>query len=189
MWEMRVVQLGFEQRAPVGCLQYFLSPNGTLRTFNYLPNGRYLAGHDYLLCVRQEKGMCGISYQPCTQDSFRIGSIRSQNTFSAANNSIPTTVITNTGNASGNVVPNTVSGSISANNNSNTDVIEGSGTGAAEPEMIITPSSSEIPVYLQQCRDRIIIPCDFEEFITVCYIQFFLSLRLVFHHNTISSKL
>ncbi|XP_024942514.1 uncharacterized protein LOC107269457 isoform X3 [Cephus cinctus] len=73
MWEIRVSQLGFEQRAPAGCLQYFESPSGVLKTLNYLPNGRFLAEHDHLLCVRQAQGMCSISYTPCTADSFRIG--------------------------------------------------------------------------------------------------------------------
>ncbi|XP_029659946.1 uncharacterized protein LOC115233557, partial [Formica exsecta] len=130
MWEMRVVQLGFEQRAPVGCLQYFRSPNGTLRTFNYLPNGRYLAGHDYLLCVRQERDMCGIVYQPCTRDSFRIGPDRSN-----ATNVLAAPATTNNGNAS-------VSAIVDLNNvanNSIADVVEGSGAGSPEQqEMVLT---------------------------------------------------
>ncbi|XP_015598807.1 uncharacterized protein LOC107269457 isoform X2 [Cephus cinctus] len=114
MWEIRVSQLGFEQRAPAGCLQYFESPSGVLKTLNYLPNGRFLAEHDHLLCVRQAQGMCSISYTPCTADSFRIG---------------PPRVDDN-------------------------DQSEGSGTG---PE----PDTAS-----KRCRDRVLIPCDFEEFIT-----------------------
>lgn len=156
MWEMRVVQLGFEQRAPVGCLQYFRSPNGTLRTFNYLPNGRYLAGHDHLLCVRQERDMCGIAYQPCTPDSFRIGTGRTNAT------NAPVT-------SNGNVSPSPVVDLNSIANNSNADVVEGSGAGSPEQqEMVLTTgTNSAAPAIGTRCRDRILIPCDFEEFITV----------------------
>ena len=122
MWEMRIVQLPFEQRAPAGCLQYFQTPNGTLKTLNYLPNGRFLASQDYLICVKQITGMCSISYAPCTSDSFRIGPPRFES--------------------------NSTSGNTEA---------EGSGSG---PEQTT-----------RRCRDRVLIPCDFEEFITV-FINF-----------------
>lgn len=167
MWEMRVVQLGFEQRAPIGCLQYFRSPNGTLRTFNYLPNGRYLADHDYLLCVRQERDMCGISYQPCTRDSFRIGPNRfAETSGTTGSNTIPAT---NAGNSSA-VNLNDAAGST---NNSTADLVEGSGAGLPEQEMIFTSSNTNSALLFgRRCRDRILIPCDFEEFITVSHIQF-----------------
>ncbi|KAL0126938.1 hypothetical protein PUN28_005342 [Cardiocondyla obscurior] len=161
MWEMRVTQLGFEQRAPIGCLQYFRSPNGTLRTFNYLPNGRYLAERDYLLCVRQERDMCGIAYQPCTRDSFRIGPNRLQVASNATNSTAPVMTATSTGNATG-VNLNAVTPA----NESNADVIEGSGAGAPEQEMVFTSSINSLPFLGRRCRDRILIPCDFEEFIT-----------------------
>lgn len=165
MWEMRVVQLGFEQRAPIGCLQYFRSPNGTLRTFNYLPNGRYLAGHDYLLCVRQERDMCGIAYQPCTRDSFRIGPSRFPNATNTTAAMAPATVAPSIGNTSA-VNPNAPSALTSANN-SDADVIEGSGAGSPEQEMIFTSNTNMLSSLGRRCRDRILIPCDFEEFITV----------------------
>ncbi|EFN87535.1 uncharacterized protein LOC105192705 [Harpegnathos saltator] len=164
MWEMRVLQLGFEQRAPVGCLQYFRTPNGTLRTFNYLPNGRYLAEQDYLLCVRQERDMCGIAYQPCTRDSFRIGPSRSPETSSNA-----------AGNASVAAVdPNVASGPTTSANNPDADVAVAEGSGAGSPEQQQTmflsgaspPSSSSSSYGGRRCQDRILIPCDFEEFIT-----------------------
>lgn len=165
MWEMRVVQLGFEQRAPVGCLQYFYSPNGTLRTFNYLPNGRYLAERDYLLCVRQERDMCGISYQPCTRDSFRIGPNRSQDMSNTTNNTIPAMIAANSGNASTAVNPN-----VTSVNGSGMDIVEGSGAGLSEQEMAFISNMNSVPFFGRRCRDRILIPCDFEEFITVRYI-------------------
>ncbi|XP_034947093.1 cubilin-like isoform X2 [Chelonus insularis] len=117
MWEMSVIQLPFEQRAPAGCLQYFDAPRGTLKTLNYLPNGRYFANQDYLLCVRQEKGMCSIAYSACSNNSFRIGPPR----FRQSNQ---------------------------------TSQVEGSGA-----------SSDDLPP-IRRCVDRVLIPCDFEEFIT-----------------------
>ncbi|XP_051170638.1 uncharacterized protein LOC127287642 [Leptopilina boulardi] len=118
MWEMRIVQLPFAQRAPAGCLQYFEDINGILKTLNYLPNGRFLASQDYLICVKQKIGMCSISYAPCTSDSFRIGPPRFRRNDTSVNMDV-----------------------------------EGSGTG---PE----------PTIIQRCRNRVLIPCDFEEFIT-----------------------
>ncbi|EZA53674.1 hypothetical protein DMN91_007914 [Ooceraea biroi] len=170
MWEMRVMQLGFEQRAPVGCLQYFRSPNGTLKTFNYLPNGRYLAGHDYLLCVRQERDMCGIVYQPCTRDSFRIGPGEFQDASNVISDVTSTTASTNVGNASAVSLTGT-SGSAN-NSDTSSDVLEGSGAGMPdagspiEQEMVFAPSTRSTFLLERRCRDRILIPCDFEEFIT-----------------------
>ncbi|XP_011697268.1 PREDICTED: uncharacterized protein LOC105455559 [Wasmannia auropunctata] len=162
MWEMRVVQLAFEQRAPVGCLQYFRSPNGTLRTFNYLPNGRYLAEHDYLLCVRQERDMCGIAYQPCTRDSFRIGPNRPQDTSNTTGGAAASAIMiaANGGNASA------VNLNVASANASGTDVLEGSGAGSPEQEMVFASNTNSVPFLGRLCRDRILIPCDFEEFIT-----------------------
>lgn len=137
MWEMRVIQLPFEQRAPAGCLQFFDSPRGNLKTLNYLPNGRYLANQDYLLCVRQERGMCSISYSPCTSDSFRIG---------------PSRFVAGVGNGTR---PSTSSPA-------NGDVVEGSGTADT--------SMTSVPISSRRCSDRVLIPCDFEEFITVIII-------------------
>ncbi|XP_063985401.1 uncharacterized protein LOC135166771 [Diachasmimorpha longicaudata] len=119
MWEMSIVQLPFEQRAPAGCLQYFDTPRGTLKTLNYLPNGRYLSNQDYLLCIRQERGMCSIAYSPCSSDSFKIGPSR-----------------------------------LTGNQSDQVGLGDGSGAG----------SDDTTPV--RRCSDRVLIPCDFEEFIT-----------------------
>ncbi|KAI4499385.1 hypothetical protein M0802_005645 [Mischocyttarus mexicanus] len=160
MWEMRVIQLGFEDRAPAGCLQYYSSPNGTLRTLNYLPNGRFLANQDYLLCVRQEREMCGISYSPCSKDSFRIGTptrLQSRQIVTSSK------VIVLGKNSPSNNLTN-----VSYNDNGNstgtvqTDLLtEGSGSGPDEEETVTTTT-----VINRRCRDKVLIPCDFEEFIT-----------------------
>lgn len=73
MWEVIVTQVPFTQRAPVGCFQYYTGNNGVIRTMNYAENGRHLANQDYNICMRQEIGMCSIAYEPCDENSFRIG--------------------------------------------------------------------------------------------------------------------
>ncbi|XP_017004124.2 uncharacterized protein [Drosophila takahashii] len=73
LWEMSVVQIPFSQRAPAGCLQYHTGTEGLMQTFNFAENGRHLANQNYRICVRQERDMCSIMYQPCDEQSFRIG--------------------------------------------------------------------------------------------------------------------
>ncbi|XP_058122523.1 uncharacterized protein LOC131293442 [Anopheles ziemanni] len=73
LWEIRVSQIPFSQRSPSGCMQYFTGTEGLIQTFNFAENGRYLANHNYRACIRQEKDMCSVAYEPCDDQSFRIG--------------------------------------------------------------------------------------------------------------------
>lgn len=73
LWEIRVAQIPFSQRAPAGCLQYHTGVQGVMQTFNFADNGRHLANQHYRICVRQETDMCSIVYEPCDEQSFRIG--------------------------------------------------------------------------------------------------------------------
>uniref|UniRef100_A0A182J5U3 CUB domain-containing protein n=1 Tax=Anopheles atroparvus TaxID=41427 RepID=A0A182J5U3_ANOAO len=73
LWEIRVSQIPFSQRSPSGCMQYFTGTEGFIQTFNFAENGRYLANHNYRACIRQEKNMCSVAYEPCDEQSFRIG--------------------------------------------------------------------------------------------------------------------
>lgn len=82
---------------------------------NFAENGRHLADQDYTICVRQEEGFCSIVYEPCDENSFKIGPPRPGQ-----------------------------------------DVSQGSGYGAIE----VSDSDDE-------CSDKILMPCDSEEFITV----------------------
>ena len=52
------------------CLIYF---PGTIQTMNFAVNGRHLADQDYTICMRQEEKMCSIAYEPCDENSFKIG--------------------------------------------------------------------------------------------------------------------
>ncbi|XP_031623668.1 uncharacterized protein LOC116340997 isoform X2 [Contarinia nasturtii] len=72
-WEVRVSQIPFSQRAPAGCLQYFFGADGIIQTFNFAENGRHLSNQKYKACIRQESKMCSIAYEPCNEQSFRIG--------------------------------------------------------------------------------------------------------------------
>lgn len=78
-WEIKIVQIPFSQRVPSGCSQYHTGAEGIIQTYNFAENGRHLANQDYRVCVRQEIGMCTISYEPCDEYSFRIGPTRSAN--------------------------------------------------------------------------------------------------------------
>lgn len=80
LWQIRITQVPFSQRAPQGCLQYFTESTGFLQTFNFAENGRHLANQNYKICFKQMTGMCSIAYEPCNDQSFRIGP--SQSTFS-----------------------------------------------------------------------------------------------------------
>lgn len=96
LWEIRISQIPFGSRAPSGCLQHFTGiegkhlrfslaanlnflvlppspPAGIIQTFNFADNGRHLANQNYKSCIRQEKGRCSIQYEPCNDQSFRIG--------------------------------------------------------------------------------------------------------------------
>lgn len=70
-------------------------------------------------------------------------------------------IAANNGNASA------VNLNVTPANGFGTDVIEGSGAGSPEQEMDFISSTNSIPFPGRRCRDRILIPCDFEEFITV----------------------
>lgn len=72
LWEVRVIQVPFTQRAPAGCLQYHTGSTGIIQTMNFADNGRHLAEQDYSICMRQEEEMCSIAYEPCHENSFKI---------------------------------------------------------------------------------------------------------------------
>lgn len=73
LWEIRITQIPFLQEAPNGCLQYHTGGRGVVQTMNFAENGRHLADQDYMICIRQEEDMCSIVYEPCDENSFRIG--------------------------------------------------------------------------------------------------------------------
>ncbi|KAF5295150.1 hypothetical protein FQR65_LT10538 [Abscondita terminalis] len=72
LWEVRVTQIPFTDRAPAGCLQYHTGNKGIIQTMNFAENGRHLADQEYNICMRQEMGMCSIAYEPCHENSFKL---------------------------------------------------------------------------------------------------------------------
>lgn len=101
-------------------MQYYRQPAGVIQTMNFADNGRHLANQDYTICVRQELGMCSIVYEPCDENSFRIGPPSMTMTLNE----------------------------------------EGSGSGPDAPE-----------ARDDECSDRIVMPCDSEEFIMVRFLR------------------
>lgn len=86
LWEVRIIQVPFTERAPAGCLQYHTGSRGIIQTLNFAENGRRLADQDYNICTRQELGMCSISYEPCHENAFRIGAGQGNTTMIASQN-------------------------------------------------------------------------------------------------------
>ncbi|KAK2719153.1 uncharacterized protein LOC136036987 [Artemia franciscana] len=73
-WNIKISQIPCNSMltAPSGCLQYYTSASGTIRSFNYdtvtPSNSRHLANQDYAICFRMEQGYCGICYSVCDTD-------------------------------------------------------------------------------------------------------------------------
>ena len=48
--------------APEGCLQYFVSPEGYIKSFNFdMEQSPYPSDLDYSICIRRQQGFCGIN--------------------------------------------------------------------------------------------------------------------------------
>jgi hypothetical protein len=85
-WNIQVTQIdcGSEFRAPSGCLQYYLTPTGTVTSFNYqssatsalnqleMPGTRQLANQRYGACVRMLEGMCSIAWSKVSSKNFSL---------------------------------------------------------------------------------------------------------------------
>lgn len=60
------IECGAVNRAVEGCLQYHTSVSGTIASFNYMNSeGLHLSNQEYSICIRNERGFCGISYTAC----------------------------------------------------------------------------------------------------------------------------
>ena len=64
-------------KAPVDCMQYFTGNSGRARSLNF--EGQMMTtNQEYSVCVRQEKGFCGITWSETqglgsSRDSFDLG--------------------------------------------------------------------------------------------------------------------
>ena len=149
-WEVRVTQIPFAQRSPYGCQQYHVGTTGVVQTMNFADNGRHLANQDYNVCIRQEEGMCSITYEPCDENSFRVNA----NVGGLSESTGMEPPQTSSGS-------NPETGSNSAGDDqvmaadSTGEIVEGSGDGTAEARS------------MDVCADRIILPCDTVDLIMV----------------------
>jgi len=82
-WEIKVTQIKCEsvQRAPSGCLQYFNTTSGNVKSFNYVGytgtelaagevEGVHLASQDYRVCIAPQPGFCFINWERASTTSF-----------------------------------------------------------------------------------------------------------------------
>ncbi|CAB4066496.1 unnamed protein product [Lepeophtheirus salmonis] len=72
MWNINVTQFlcGDEFGGPPGCLQFFTSNTGVVKSFNYntVATSNHLSNQDYNVCFRRQEGNCRICYS-----SFKVG--------------------------------------------------------------------------------------------------------------------
>ncbi|KAF4518078.1 hypothetical protein B566_EDAN009622 [Ephemera danica] len=169
-WEIKVTQIEFKDRAPSGCLQYFTEEKGLVQTMNFAANGRHLADQDYNICIRQEEGMCSIVYEPCDENSFRIGPAMPQTLGAAPGGGsqgglgslFPSMIDALTGAVNPNQ-PNQLAGDpepVVA------DEEEGSGFGGLNLFSLFGGRDAR-QMFLRECDDRIVMPCDSEDLIPV----------------------
>ena len=82
-FKMKISQIecGAVNRGMEGCLQYHTGVSGTISSFNYMSvEGLQLSNQEYSVCIRHERGFCGISYTACNDplntvpESFSLSS-------------------------------------------------------------------------------------------------------------------
>ncbi|XP_017770959.1 PREDICTED: uncharacterized protein LOC108558534 [Nicrophorus vespilloides] len=161
LWEVRITQIPFAQRAPIGCLQYHTGPKGRIQTLNFADNGRRLANQDYNICTRQETGMCSIAYEPCDDNSFRIGpnpidgtSAINLNQMGVVNDPMAAAATMSGGTSAG-----TQAGSTAADMGDLQDVGSGDGADIDMPSITSNIQSRMMEI----CTDKIVMPCDSED--------------------------
>jgi len=69
-WDILVSQIpcGTDYTPPSGCLQWYKSTSGTIKTFNFdATSETHLANQNYQACIRQEAGMCCNQYTVCDE--------------------------------------------------------------------------------------------------------------------------
>ncbi|XP_071451424.1 uncharacterized protein [Hetaerina americana] len=179
LWEIRITQVRFNQRAPAGCLEYHHGVRGIIQTMNFGDNGRHLANQDYSICMRQEEGYCSIAYEPCDENSFRIGPPLTNpvgiGSFPPATNPImggPLMGGAGPPAAVGDGDPETSPVEADDEEPILEEDDDGSGIGGMlgnfqKRSFLSSSPSKQIPFteILGECADRIVMPCDSEEFI------------------------
>merc|ERR1711884_76380 len=86
VWKIKVSQIGCDcpTKPPMGCHQYYLESKGTIESLNYQATSTnkvlplYASNtHDWNICIRKNKGMCGTTYAQATsalstEDTFQV---------------------------------------------------------------------------------------------------------------------
>ncbi|KAK9881468.1 hypothetical protein WA026_016352 [Henosepilachna vigintioctopunctata] len=77
VWNFKVSQIGCDcpTRAPSGCLMYYTTLMGTVRSFNYGTTGnaamtRQLANQNYGVCIAMQPGYCSINWAQTAGDLY-----------------------------------------------------------------------------------------------------------------------
>ncbi|XP_030572680.1 uncharacterized protein LOC115771219 [Drosophila novamexicana] len=107
LWRVRVTQIhcGSISRADQGCLQYYTTISGRVRSFNYnTVGGRQLSNQDYSICIRSERNFCGIQYNACPD--LENNRSRAFTISGNSNNPVPTMVGGGGAGAGGGAAPN-----------------------------------------------------------------------------------
>ena len=59
--------------APEGCLQYFVNPEGYIKSFNFdMEQSPYPSDLDYSICIRRQQGFCGINLGVYTEGDGKM---------------------------------------------------------------------------------------------------------------------
>merc|ERR1712073_193706 len=85
VWKIKVSQIGCDcpTKPPMSCHQYYLESTGTIESFNFQASSTtrvlpaFSTTHDWNICIRKNKGMCGTTYAAATSalstdDTFKI---------------------------------------------------------------------------------------------------------------------
>lgn len=69
-WNIKVTQLECSShwKAPEGCGQYFTGTSGNIQSYN-VAGAQMIQSHNYVNCIRQESGYCGIQYRKVSMDT------------------------------------------------------------------------------------------------------------------------
>ena len=72
-WCKSYVRIFFLIIAPEGCLQYFVNPEGYIKSFNFdMEQSPYPSDLDYSICIRRQQGFCGINLGVYTEGDGKI---------------------------------------------------------------------------------------------------------------------
>merc|ERR1712001_195566 len=106
VWKIKVSQIGCDcpTKPPMGCHQYYLETRGTIESFNFqaASTARVLPAfdtvHDWNICIRKNKGMCGTTYAAATSavstdDTFKINQAKSIAAIATSLNGASCTVV------------------------------------------------------------------------------------------------